>query len=455
MSYRWLVWIVLSSSYIISFFHRIAPGVVADFLMSEFAVGASAIGGLASVYFYVYMALQIPVGAAADAIGPRRVAAAGSLMIALGSLIFAMAPTYNLAFLGRFLIGIGVATPFVCAMKAQSVWFRPNEFATMSGLLAVVGTLGTIIATTPLAAAVQFWGWRTPFLISAAASLIIAFLIWFFAADKPEEKKTQPEEPVNFKKTLQTIRQLIPIVWGNRQTWLGFLVHFSLFGGYVAFVGLWGVPYFMQVYGWTRIKAANTMLVVSILYTVGAFVVGALSDRWLGKRKPLMVFCSVFSVLMWGLIVFWPGGPVPETLAVIFITLACVAASANILSLTVVKESNPASASGLAIATANGGILGAGVIQSLIGYLLEKGWDGKLLDGVRVYSDAAFHHGFIVFLAASFAAALAAVAMRETYCRDLEGSEQEVRDAEESGHNEFLSPVLVAQAVVVEEKIKE
>lgn len=425
MSYRWLVWLILSSSYIISFFHRIAPGVVADFLMAQFTVGAGAISGLASVYFYVYMILQIPVGMAADAIGPRRVAAAGSCFIALGSLIFAIAPTYNIAFLGRFLIGMGVSTPFVCTMKAQSVWFRPNEFATMSGLLAVIGTLGTIIATTPLAMAAQTWGWRLPFVISAVASLIISVLIWWFVLDKPKENETQSTAPVTFQQALFTIRQLAPIVWSCRQTWLGFLVHFSLFGSYVAFVGLWGVPYLMQVYGWARIKAANTMLIVSILYTVGAFLVGALSDRWLNQRKPPMVFCSVISVIMWGLIIFWPGGHLSENFAVIFFTTACIAASANILSLTVVKESNPSKAAGLSIATANGGILGAGVIQSMIGYMLETGWDGKMLDGVRVYSANAYHHGFIVFLLASIVATVAAVALRETYCRDLPANEQQ------------------------------
>ena len=382
MPLRWLVWIVLSSAYVVSFFHRIAPGVVADFLMAQFAVGAGAISGLASVYFYVYMTLQIPIGMAADVIGPRRVAAVGSVFIGLGALVFAMAPTYEIAFLGRFLIGIGVATPFVCTMKAQAVWFKPNEFATMSGLLAVVGTLGTIIATTPLAAAVQAWGWRQPFVISAVASFIIVALIWLFAADKPKETETSVATPVGFREALQAIRRMVPIVWGCRQTWLGFLVHFSLFGSYVAFVGLWGVPYLMQVYGWARIKAANAMLVVSILYTVGAFLVGALSDRWLNKRKPPMVFCSAVSVLMWGLIIFWPGGPVPETLAVVFLTTTCIAASANILSLTVVKESNPSEAAGLAIATANGGIMGAGVIPSVTGYLLEARWDGKLVEGV-------------------------------------------------------------------------
>lgn len=419
MPLRWIVWLVLSSAYVVSFFHRIAPGVVADFLMAQFAVGAGAISGLASVYFYVYMTLQIPIGMAADVIGPRRVAAVGSGFIGLGALVFAMAPTYEIAFLGRFLIGVGVATPFVCTMKAQAVWFKPNEFATMSGLLAVVGTLGTIIATTPLAAAVQAWGWRQPFVISAVASFIIVALIWLFASDTPNDAGTTPVPSVGFREALQAIRRMVPIVWGCRQTWLGFLVHFSLFGSYVAFVGLWGVPYLMQVYGWARIKAANAMLVVSILYTVGAFLVGALSDRWLNRRKPPMVFCSAVSVVMWGLIIFWPGGPVPETLAVIFLTTTCIAASANILSLTVVKESNPSEAAGLAIATANGGILGAGVIQSVTGYLLEARWDGKLLEGVRVYSADAFHHGFLVFLVANVVALVAAVLLRETYCRDF------------------------------------
>lgn len=141
----------------------------------------------------------------------------------------------------------------------------------------------------------------------------------------------------------------------------------------------------------------------------------------------------------------------PETLVVVLITLACVAASANILSLTLVKESNPSKASGLAIATANGGILGAGVIQSLIGYLLEKQWDGKIIEGVRVYSDAAYHHGFLVFLATSILAAAAAFAMRETYCRDLAQSDSDCGSSGETCQDGLMEPVL-AKVVVTEEK---
>jgi len=73
---------------------------------------AAALGNLAAFYYYSYVAMQIPAGVLADRWGPRRVLTAGAAVAAAGTLLFALAPGYAAAGIGRLMIGgsVGVAS---------------------------------------------------------------------------------------------------------------------------------------------------------------------------------------------------------------------------------------------------------------------------------------------------------------------------------------------------------
>lgn len=117
---RWLVWGVLAFSFSIVFFHRVSLAVVADQLMAEFNLGASALGNLGAVYFYIYTVMQIPSGILADTIGPRLTVTVGTLLAAAGAALFALASGLPAAFAGRFLTGLGVSVVFVAVQKSQT-----------------------------------------------------------------------------------------------------------------------------------------------------------------------------------------------------------------------------------------------------------------------------------------------------------------------------------------------
>ena len=57
---RWLIWAVMAACYLIVYFHRIAPSVVADHLMATFSLSGVALGNLSAIYLYVYGFMQIP-----------------------------------------------------------------------------------------------------------------------------------------------------------------------------------------------------------------------------------------------------------------------------------------------------------------------------------------------------------------------------------------------------------
>ena len=113
----WLVWSLGALLYLMGFFQRVAPAVMTDELMRTFSINAAGLGSLSALYFYSYVAMQIPTGILADRWGPRRLLTLGTLIAAIGAVMFALAPDFAWAAAGRLLIGGSVAVAFVCLLK--------------------------------------------------------------------------------------------------------------------------------------------------------------------------------------------------------------------------------------------------------------------------------------------------------------------------------------------------
>jgi len=61
----------------------------------------------------------------------------------------------------------------------------------------------------------------------------------------------------------------------------------------------------------------------------------------------------------------------------------------------------------------------------LVGWLLDLGWDGTLVEGARIYGETAYRQAFMIFPVLMVLGFLAALSLRETRCRPLEiNSEQ-------------------------------
>src|SRR5437016_1387134 len=68
----WLMWSIPAALFLVAFFHRNAPGVMARDLMETFGVTGAVIGLLSSTYFYSYAGFMIPGGLRIDAFGAPR-----------------------------------------------------------------------------------------------------------------------------------------------------------------------------------------------------------------------------------------------------------------------------------------------------------------------------------------------------------------------------------------------
>ena len=363
---------IVLASFVLSFFHRTAPAAIAAELTSAFAINAATLGTLAATYFYVYTLLQIPVGVLADTLGPRRILAAGSLVAAAGSLAFALAPTWEIAAAGRTLVGVGVAVAFIAILKVSAVWFPANRFATLNGVTMFAGNLGAVVAGAPLAWLVTVAPWRAVFVGLAVLSAVLGVATWRYVRDRPEALGFPPVNPAASASVAGTHwTHALRTVLANPATWPGFFVNMGIGGSYLAFAGLWAVPFLADAYAMSRVAAAQHASLLLLGVAVGSVGIGMLSDR-LGSRRGVMRACTFAYALAWLPWVLRAPWPLAATLAWAFLMGLLIPGFT--LSWAVAKEVNRPEHSGMATAVVNLGIfLGAGVLQPLVGWLVDRG----------------------------------------------------------------------------------
>jgi MFS family permease len=397
---------VAIGAYLLSFFHRVAPAAISGDLQSAFGIGGAQLGTLAATYFYVYTVMQIPTGVLSDTLGPRRILFWGGLVAGVGAIVFGLAPSFELAFVGRTLVGLGVSVAFIAMLKLISLGFDDSRFASITGLCMLIGNLGSIFAGAPLAWATQVAGWRPVFVAVGVLSLLMAFAARAWVLDTPAGKVDRTA----WLTGLLTVMR-------NRATWPGFFANAGLAGAFFAFAGLWAVPYLTQMHGLSRSEASSHVSIYFIGFAIGSMLWGNVSDR-IGRRKPVMLAVSGAHALGWGL---WLSGMMQAGWMTYALCSAMGLATAGLtLSWAAAKEVNPPLLSGMATSVVNVGVFfGPAILQPAVGWLMERSWDGRVEAGVRIYSATDWHNGLLLMTASAVAGWIAVLFVRETGCRNI------------------------------------
>ena len=412
---RWTAFALGALAFVLAFFHRLAPGAIAGELQQAFANSSASLGLLAATYFYVYFAMQVPSGILADTLGPRKLFTAGSLVAGTGSIIFGLAPDFGIAVFGRFLVGLGVSVAFIAVLKLNAAWFLERQFATMTGLLMFMGNMGGLLSAAPLALVVAQISWRYVFVAAGAISMLLAVLTWLFLRDNPRElglpSMQQLEGKPEYPPAGGNWREALKTVLANPRTWPAFLTLFGQIGAYLAWGGLWAIPYLRETQGMERQLAAWHTSLMIVCFALASLAVGALSDR-IGRRTPLLRGLGGIYVLCW-LPLLW-GGALPLAASLSLFGLMGISIAGTTLSWSCAKEVNPPAFSGTSTSVANtGGFLGPALLQPAVGLVLDLSSRGAAhrLDDWRL--------GVAVLFAFAVFGWLCTFMVTETRCRNI------------------------------------
>lgn len=184
--YRYIIFSILGLGYIVVYFHRLCPAVLAVDMMKDLNAGGTLIGLLGSAYFYPYAIMQLPAGLLSDSWGARKSVSVFLLIAFAGSILLGLAPSSSWAIAGRTLVGLGVSMLFVPTMKVMSEWFNAKEFAVMSGILIAIGGVGSLASASPLAWLSSWIGWRMSFVAVGIITIVVAALVWLLVRDRPQ-----------------------------------------------------------------------------------------------------------------------------------------------------------------------------------------------------------------------------------------------------------------------------
>ena len=415
------MWGLGASLYLIAFYQRVAPAVITRELSRDFALSAASLGNLSAFYFFGYVAAQIPTGLLADRWGPRKVLSAGAAMTAVGTLLFALAPSVAWANAGRIFIGAAGGVAFVSMLKLAIHWMPARRYTLVSGLALFTGVMGATLAGVPLRATVDAFGWRAVMVASAILTALAAFLIFTIIRDDPAERgyaSYYPGGPASAAPA--SIGASLREVLSYRNTWLLFFAPGAFSSLILTFAGLWGVPFLVMGHGFTTAGAAATASAMLIAWSVASIGFGPLSER-LGKRKPILIAGLVVTGLIWAAILFVPG--VTGTTLVVLLVAAGIASGPFVVVFAFAKESVPARVGGTASGIANMGVMCGGmVMQPLVGIVLDRHWTGAMAEGARVYEAGAFRLGFSAILVWCAVSLVLFALTRESHCRPLHGA---------------------------------
>ncbi len=411
-THKWRNWTVLAIAFLVVFFHRYSTGVVADDLIRDMGLTGTQVSNLASMYFYAYALMQIPSGLLSDFVGPKRTTMAGMLLAGLGAILFGLAPGVYAAYGARLLVGLGVSVVFISLLKVQSLWFAPTRYATMTGMASVVGNVGGIMATTPLALLVLAVGWRNSFVFIGAGSLLLAVVIWTLVVDRPEHVGFASRGTDGDRPEFGLLRSL-KMVASVRGTWVNFIVVAGLMSGVMSFSSIWGVPYLMQVYGMDKALASRYILLLTLGILVGSALVGWLADK-LKQTRVLIIAGSGLLTSFWFYVVVLAAASPPMWLLGPLYFVAGLTGIVFMLCFANAKAVNHPQLSGTATGVVNiAGFMTTAVANVLIGWRLDSLWDGTIVDGVRYYGQSGFQQGLLILLLFSGIAFVASFALRE------------------------------------------
>jgi predicted MFS family arabinose efflux permease len=293
-----------TAALLINQYYRTAMALMAPALADELRLTADRLGILAATYFLSFAVMQLPTGMLLDRFGPRRTAAGLMAFAVLGALVFALAPAYPLLILGQALLGAGTAAGFTGGIVICARWYSARRAATMTGLMLGLGNLGGILAATPLALALESWGWRATTLALAAVLAATALIVLAVVRDAP------PGHAVHTRKaeTLGQILAGLGQVLRTAEVWRLMALAFVGFASVMAVRGLWGGPYLFDVHTLDAVAAGNILLAMSLGVIAGAIGYGLL-EQPLDRRRDIALAGGAILAAAFATLALWPQPP--------------------------------------------------------------------------------------------------------------------------------------------------
>lgn len=408
----WVVWSAPVLFYFYQFTIRVSPSVLADHIMADLGLHATAMGALASWYYIGYTSMQIPAGLLIDRVGVRIPLSIATLMCVIGCYFFSVSDSVAVMSAGRLMMGVGSALGFLSCVKTASLWFSPQRLGLIIGLTMTIGTMGGIFGAMPLSELVEYTGWRNSVQgLGLVGLLLVAYALFVIKDSQQSPYYSQADH--SDKHWLLPILSALKEILTNKYTYV-----YGIYGGmmYVhlsGFADLWGPTYIAQTYNTDISVSAGAISMLYFGVAVGAPLSAVLAD-YLKSYRTVFFIAAVGAGLILTLQLYIVHLPFDMLWPMYF--LVGMFSGAQFLAFAAVCTGNDHNKTGAAAGIQNMMCMASGIIfQPLIGYLLDYNWDGKIVDNTPFYAVSDYNLALSVLPVSLLVAAVCCFFMKESH----------------------------------------
>ncbi len=196
---------------------------VLSLIIRDMGISHARAGLLMGIFALPGIFLSIPAGSLSDRYGSKYLCVISLALMILGTVFSALAGSFYLIVLGRFISGIGALTLIVVLPQLLSQWFLGKELGIAMGIFNTVVPVGGLISFNLLPVLALTWGWRAAFWLGTAVS-VIALLFFVLAYSPPpiqrrEQAAVREQRPTNFVSNILALG--LPI-WLVSFSWMWF-----------------------------------------------------------------------------------------------------------------------------------------------------------------------------------------------------------------------------------------
>ena len=358
---------------------RTVMAIVGPVLAVELGLSAIELGVLAACLFAAYAAVQLPLGVALDAFGPRRVQTVLMLLAAIGFATFALSPGFAGLAVARIVLGIGVSAGLMAVIKAHADWFERGRVAYVTGIATALGALGSALTTSPVQAMLPTLSWRGVFWVLCVVALAVAAWIFLSVPDKPRVQS----DAGGPARTLRGDIALSGRILASRTFWRfgPAVATLSMFN--FAYLGLWAGPWLRDVAGMDGPARAGVLFLYTFAMIAGSMLTGSAASRAAAAGLPRFL---IPIVSLTGLVLLQIGLMLQPSqhvvVLVLWLAMALFGAGGATGYIEVSQMFPPEQTGRVSTAVNTLSLGGAFLIQAAIGWILDLwprtasgGWD--------------------------------------------------------------------------------
>lgn len=383
---RWRIAILVSAAIAISYLDRQALPVAVKAISRDIPLSNAQFSALQSAFLFSYALMYAGGGKLVDMLGTHRGFTVIMLFWSLACASHALATSFALLAISRFLLGMGEGGGFPAATRAVAEWFPVKERATAMGIINAGTAVGAVIAPPLIAAVLGYANWRWIFLITGGLGLLWA--AWWRSSYVPPEKayrqNTVETHAIQGPDAASAVRFPWTHLFRIRETW-GLVTAKFLSDAAWFFYLFWLPKYLYDARGFD-IKGVGTFAwMPSAAAGVGCLLGGGFSSYLIRRQFSLGVARKLtlgLSAALMPFVILIPRVPLSWAIA-----LFCLAyfgqQSWSTLVMVLPADLFPQSVVGsVAGLVGFGGAMGGIAFGELAGYLLDRGFGYSLVFGI-------------------------------------------------------------------------